>query len=71
MKEDGDWEGFVSAFKALNDKGILANFVQMHSPSQYWFYAHGTPFFLLWHRLFIKEFERALQAEGAAYIPYV
>jgi hypothetical protein len=69
-KADGDWQGFVDTFKALNDNGILEKFVNMHSPAKYWGYAHNSHLFLLWHRVYTKEFEKALQEHGAKYIPY-
>ena len=70
MKADGDWAAFVRAFQTVQSKGILESFVDLHSPSEYWSYAHNSSLFLLFYRVYIRKFERALQDEGAAYLPY-
>lgn len=58
MKADGDWDGFVKAFKTLNTNGVLQKYVELHSanPDGYWSYAHGTQNFLVWHRVYLKVF---------------
>lgn len=72
MASDGQLQSFVTAFKQLATDGTLAKFVNWHSPNKggYWDFAHFTPRFLPWHRLFIKEFEKALVNAGAPYLPY-
>lgn len=63
---------FVSAFARLNDQGLgrFADFRMMHtnaaSPE-----AHGAPGFLPWHRAYLLDLERELQAlDPSVSLPY-
>jgi hypothetical protein len=84
MKADGDWEGFVRAFKNLARDGTLSRFINdhiriLHALSLFnhftycivnWTHAHFTSYFLPWHRAYLKHFEIELQKRGAKYLPY-
>jgi tyrosinase len=68
----GERDRFVSAFARLNDQGMgrFADFRDMHtavsSPQ-----AHGAPAFLPWHRAYLLDLERELQAlEPSVSLPY-
>jgi tyrosinase len=63
---------FVAAFAQLNDKGLgrFVDFREMHtnggSPE-----AHGAPGFLPWHRSYLLDLERELQAiDSSVALPY-
>ena len=63
---------FVNAFAALNNQGLgrFSDFREMHtnvtSPQ-----AHGAPGFLPWHRAYILDLERELQAiDSSVALPY-
>lgn len=70
MRAEGQFDLFVNAFKALAADGTLDKFTQWHGPQGYWSYSHFSPRFLPWHRIYLKEFEKALQAKGCPYLPY-
>ncbi|KAJ3224250.1 hypothetical protein HK099_008706 [Clydaea vesicula] len=72
MKLDGDLDAYVAAFLSLAKDGTLLKFVNWHSPNEggFWNYAHFTPRFLPWHRIFLKEFEKLIQSRGGKYVPY-
>jgi tyrosinase len=68
----GERDRFVSAFAQLNNQGLgrFADFRNMHtnvsSPQ-----AHGAPGFLPWHRAYLLDLERELQAiDPAVALPY-
>jgi tyrosinase len=68
----GERNRFVSAFAQLNSQGLgrFADFRNMHtsvsSPQ-----AHGAPGFLPWHRAYILDLERELQAiDPSVALPY-
>jgi tyrosinase len=68
----GERNRFVSAFAQLNNQGLgrFADFRDMHtnvsSPQ-----AHGAPGFLPWHRAYILDLERELQAiDPSVSLPY-
>jgi tyrosinase len=68
----GERDRFVSAFAQLNNQGLgrFADFRDMHtnvsSPQ-----AHGAPGFLPWHRAYLLDLERELQAiDPAVALPY-
>jgi tyrosinase len=68
----GERDRFVSAFATLNDQGAgrFADFRSMHtfvSQPQ----AHGAPGFLPWHRAYLLDLERELQAiDRSVALPY-
>jgi tyrosinase len=71
MKSEGDFEKFVTAFQIISKDGSLAGLVNQHGHiSGHWNHAHFTPRFLVWHRLYLKEFELLIQKAGAPYLPY-
>lgn len=71
MKADGDWDGYVTAFKTMATDGSLAEYINIHhSWGGQWHHIHATSRFLPWHRAYIKFFEIELQARGAKYLPY-
>jgi tyrosinase len=68
----GERDRFVSAFARLNNQGAgrFADFREMHtavsSPQ-----AHGAPGFLPWHRAYLLDLERELQAiDPSVALPY-
>jgi tyrosinase len=68
----GERDRFVSAFAQLNNQGLgrFADFRNMHtnvsSPQ-----AHGAPGFLPWHRAYLLDLERELQAiDASVALPY-
>jgi tyrosinase len=68
----GERDRFVAALAQLNNQGLgrFSDFREMHtavsSPQ-----AHGAPGFLPWHRAYILDFERALQAiDPSVALPY-
>ncbi|MBR1149485.1 tyrosinase family protein [Bradyrhizobium sp. JYMT SZCCT0428] len=68
----GERDRFVSAFAQLNNQGLgrFADFRNMHtnvsSPQ-----AHGVPGFLPWHRAYLLDLERELQAiDPSVALPY-
>jgi tyrosinase len=68
----GERDRFVSAFAQLNNQGLgrFADFRAMHtnvsSPQ-----AHGAPGFLPWHRAYLLDLERELQAiDPSVALPY-
>jgi tyrosinase len=68
----GERDRFVAAFAKLNDQGTgrFADFRSMHtnagSPE-----AHGAPGFLPWHRAYLLDLERELQAiDPSVALPY-
>ncbi|MBR1195810.1 tyrosinase family protein [Bradyrhizobium sp. AUGA SZCCT0240] len=68
----GERDRFVSAFAQLNNQGLgrFADFRNMHtnvsSPQ-----AHGAPGFLPWHRAYLLDLERELQAiDPSVALPY-
>src|SRR5262249_43263752 len=68
----GERDRFVSAFAQLNNQGAgrFADFRDMHtavsSPQ-----AHGAPAFLPWHRAYLLDLERELQAiDPSVSLPY-
>jgi tyrosinase len=68
----GERNRFVAAFAQLNDQGAgrFADFRKMHtdvsSPQ-----AHGAPGFLPWHRAYLLDLERELQAiDSSVALPY-
>jgi tyrosinase len=63
-----DWESFVAAFKAMNQDGSLAKYVNWHKMA--WTQYHWNSKFLPFHRNCLQEFERDLIEHGAAYLPY-
>ena len=71
MKADGDLDKFTSAFAQLAANGVLLKYVNWHGPSPgYWNFAHFNPMFLPFHRCYLKELEKELQALGCPYLPY-
>jgi hypothetical protein len=63
-----DWESFVAAFKAMNQDGSLAKYVNWHMSA--WTRYHWNSKFLPFHRAYMLEFERDLMTRGAAFLPY-
>lgn len=68
----GERDRFISAFAQLNNQGLgrFADFRNMHtqvsSPQ-----AHGAPGFLPWHRAYLLDLERELQAiDPSVALPY-
>ena len=64
---------FLSALAALNGGGMgpYKDFRDMHVGGPPDFEAHGGPGFLPWHRAYLLDFERALQAiNGEVSLPY-
>ena len=68
----GERDRFVAAFAQLNNQGLgrFADFRNMHtrvsSPQ-----AHGAPGFLPWHRAYLLDLERELQAiDASVALPY-
>lgn len=68
----GERDRFVAAFAQLNNQGLgrFADFRNMHvsvsSPQ-----AHGAPGFLPWHRAYLLDLERELQAiDSSVSLPY-
>lgn len=68
MKQDGDWEKFVIAFKKCGSDGTLDKYVGYYNT--HWNYFNSHPRFHPWHRIMLKEFEKELMAHGAPYLPY-
>ena len=68
----GERDRFVSAMAALNNRGLgrFTDFREMHvgnTLSQ----AHGAPGFLAWHRIYLLDLERELQAiDPTVALPY-
>jgi tyrosinase len=68
----GERDRFVSAFAQLNDQGLgrFADFRDMHRASGD-AEAHGGPGFLPWHRAYLLDLERELQAiDPSVALPY-
>jgi tyrosinase len=53
---------YLAAIAALRASGAYAPFVDIHAASIFNSQAHGTPAFLPWHRAFVLDYERELQA---------
>jgi len=71
LKQEGGFDRFIQAFKAMAADGSLAELVNLHGPAPgFWAHAHFTPRFLPFHRIYLKEMEKALQQRGAPYLPY-
>lgn len=68
MKQDGDLEGFINAFKKMATDGGLTNFIKIHV--DFFDAVHFKPKFLTWHCVYLKFFEIELQKRGAKYLPY-
>lgn len=68
MKQDGDFDGFVKAFKQMATDGSLQQLVTWHK-YQGTRYMHGqNPRFLPWHRIYLNKFEEELTKRGAKYL---
>jgi len=68
---------FVNALLALKKNGVYDQFVQLHMLTLTYAidnggnWAHKTPAFLPWHRVFLDQFERALQSvDSTVTLPY-
>lgn len=69
---DGERDRFVAAFAQLNNQGMgrFADFRDMHVLSTL-AQAHGAPGFLPWHRAYLLDLERELQAiDPSVSLPY-
>jgi hypothetical protein len=55
-----EWDAYVRALSGLRDNGVLARYVEYHNTYQA--EAHGGCYFLPWHRQYLFELERELQA---------
>jgi tyrosinase len=72
VMDAGERERFVSAFAKLNDQGLgrFADFRAMHTAAGDR-EAHGGPAFLSWHRAYLLDLERELQAiDQSVALPY-
>jgi len=68
----GERDRFISAFAKLNDqgRGRFADFNNMHKEPGY-YQAHVAPGFLPWHRAYLLDLERQLQAiDPSVALPY-
>jgi tyrosinase len=63
-----NWESFVAAFKAMNQDGSLAKYVNWHKSA--WTRYHWNCKFLPFHRAYLQEFEKDLIIRGAKFLPY-
>lgn len=68
MKLNGDFKNYTRAFDIISNNNQLDNLVQLHG--KYWNTAHFNQNFLLWHRLYIFEFEKLLKEHECNYLPY-
>ena len=69
----GERDRFVSAFAKLNNQGLgrFADFRNMHVTNVSLPQAHGAPGFLPWHRAYLLDLERGLQAiDPSVALPY-
>jgi tyrosinase len=69
----GERDRFVSAFAKLNNQGLgrFTDFRDMHKTPISLTQAHGTPAFLPWHRAYLLDLERGLQAiDPSVALPY-
>jgi tyrosinase len=69
----GERDRFVSAFAKLNNQGLgrFTDFREMHKTNISLAQAHGAPAFLLWHRAYLLDLERGLQAiDPSVALPY-
>jgi tyrosinase len=69
---NGERDRFISAFGKLNDqgRGRFADFNNMHKEPGY-SQAHAAPGFLSWHRAYLLDLERQLQAiDASVALPY-
>ncbi len=55
-----DWS---QCFVTLSNRGDLEHLHDYHGRDLYWSYAHFSPLFLLWHRLFIRDLEILMLSE--------
>jgi hypothetical protein len=63
-----EWGRYVTAFKAMNEDGSLARYVNWHIEA--WSLYHWNEKFLPFHRAYLREFERELVNRGADFLPY-
>jgi tyrosinase len=69
----GERDRFVSAFAKLNNQGLgrFTDFREMHKTNISLAQAHGVPGFLPWHRAYLLDLERGLQAiDPSVALPY-
>ncbi|MCP3411443.1 tyrosinase family protein [Bradyrhizobium sp. CCGB01] len=69
---NGERDRFIAAFAKLNNQGLgrFADFNNMHKEPGY-FQAHAAPGFLPWHRAYLLDLERELQAiDPSVPLPY-
>ncbi|MBH5372119.1 tyrosinase family protein [Bradyrhizobium glycinis] len=69
---NGERDRFIAAFAKLNNQGLgrFADFNNMHKASGY-SQAHAAPGFLPWHRAYLLDLERELQAiDPSVALPY-
>ena len=69
----GERDRFVAAFAQLNNQGLgrFTDFRDMHETSASLAQAHGAPGFLPWHRAYLLDLERELQAiDPSVALPY-
>lgn len=70
---NGERDRFVAAFAQLNDQGLgrFTDFRDMHQTQASLAQAHGAPGFLPWHRAYLLDLERELQAiDPSVALPY-
>ena len=70
---NGERDRFIAAFAKLNNQGLgrFTDFREMHRTTLALNQAHGAPGFLPWHRAYLLDLERELQAiDPSVALPY-
>src|SRR5436190_12502905 len=70
---NGERDRFIAAFAKLNNQGLgrFSDFREMHKVTLALNQAHGAPGFLPWHRAYLLDLERELQAiDSSVALPY-
>lgn len=69
---DAEMNDYVAALNLMKSSGVYNTIVAQHGTQGH--LIHGTPIFLPWHRMYVLDFEAALQSSNSQYnylsVPY-